>query len=152
MRFQTSVPRTTSKTTIANVVTPRLSPANVRKTMRVPSIVGLLLFFPKAYSLGSQIALPEGVLSARRDTTKLDHPEAAIAVMACREGARPRATLIWVTTGNEADPVRGCYHVLAVEKPGSAKTSKSAFLLGVSGGPPGDRTRDTLIKSQVLYH
>jgi len=21
-----------------------------------------------------------------------------------------------------------------------------------SGGPPGDRTRDTLIKSQVLYH
>ena len=23
---------------------------------------------------------------------------------------------------------------------------------GVCGGPPGDRTRDTLIKSQVLYH
>ena len=24
--------------------------------------------------------------------------------------------------------------------------------LQVVGGPPGDRTRDTLIKSQVLYH
>ena len=29
---------------------------------------------------------------------------------------------------------------------------RSHNLLGFSGGPPGDRTRDTLIKSQVLYH
>ena len=31
----------------------------------------------------------------------------------------------------------------------SAKTAK---YLRSFGGPPGDRTRDTLIKSQVLYH
>ena len=36
MRFQTSVLRTTSKTTIPNVFTRRLSPANVRQTIRVP--------------------------------------------------------------------------------------------------------------------
>jgi hypothetical protein len=29
---------------------------------------------------------------------------------------------------------------------------KSRRLKGFAGGPPGDRTRDTLIKSQVLYH
>ena len=28
----------------------------------------------------------------------------------------------------------------------------SAILLEQNGGPPADRTRDTLIKSQVLYH
>jgi hypothetical protein len=31
-------------------------------------------------------------------------------------------------------------------------TGKLRKLLRKSGGPPGDRTRDTLIKSQVLYH
>jgi hypothetical protein len=31
-------------------------------------------------------------------------------------------------------------------------TRKRKRLDALAGGPPGDRTRDTLIKSQVLYH
>ena len=43
-------------------------------------------------------------------------------------------------------------HVLPNDEGEIPKPAKLATLLGKSGGPPGDRTRDTLIKSQVLYH
>ena len=32
------------------------------------------------------------------------------------------------------------------------RPATEAGILDEAGGPPGDRTRDTLIKSQVLYH
>jgi hypothetical protein len=31
-------------------------------------------------------------------------------------------------------------------------TNHESLITNAVGGPPGDRTRDTLIKSQVLYH
>jgi hypothetical protein len=39
-----------------------------------------------------------------------------------------------------------------IAPPAIELTGKLRKLLRKSGGPPGDRTRDTLIKSQVLYH
>ena len=35
---------------------------------------------------------------------------------------------------------------------GGSADGKSPYLLMNIGGPPGDRTQDSLIKSQVLYH
>ena len=45
-------------------------------------------------------------------------------------------------THEHGDVERGCWRV------GRARASDDRK----AGGPPGDRTRDTLIKSQVLYH
>ena len=41
----------------------------------------------------------------------------------------------------------GCRHEIR-----APKDTVGGDTEGVAGGPPGDRTRDTLIKSQVLYH
>lgn len=71
---------------------------------------------------------------------KLDHPEAAIAVIRVREGARPRATLIWITTVTRPIPF-AVAHVLA-EKPRLRENFKISvftrnFLVGRPGIEPG---------------
>src|SRR5690349_2771340 len=48
--------------------------------------------------------------------------------------------------GKFANDLQNRTHPLCVTK------RKGLNCLGNCGGPPGDRTRDTLIKSQVLYH
>ena len=54
---------------------------------------------------------------------------------------------LWVTSEVQSSP-RPPGHLAASQSQGGNDRGTASL----AGGPPGDRTRDTLIKSQVLYH